>query len=104
MRLRVPKPNKLLPPTHIRIEFCMKYQISGFLTGTQILASLSPPGLIIFSVLTDFEEIIRSGSSALARCQECHGYREKAEGLRRAREAERAKERQGDYASAPLPL
>ena len=22
----------------------MKYQISGFLTGTQILASLSPPG------------------------------------------------------------
>ena len=51
MRLRVPKPNKLLPPTHIRIEFCMKYQISGFLTGTQILASLSPPGL--FTALTE---------------------------------------------------
>ena len=40
--LRVPKSQKLLPPTSIKIEFWMKYQIFGFLTGTQILTSSRP--------------------------------------------------------------
>ena len=35
-----PRSKKLLPSTPIRIQFWMKYQILGFLTGTQILASL----------------------------------------------------------------
>ena len=57
---------KLHPLIPIRIEFWMKYQILGFLTGTQILVSLCSPGKNLF--LTRIWDVPTSGSGREVSC------------------------------------